>query len=267
MANTLQSKIKRYNKDMTRYSLFLGGLNVKSDAIQQYSPLITGRARIFFVKMPRFMDKIMPQETKNFKHLLEYGNVSIDGLQNTNLETEQMGGGFAGRQFEVATGSKDDTSSFTIKVYEFAGSPVREYTDMWITGIGDPYVGLGTYHGAIDDAMEYGPVNHTAEAYYVHTGPTGDANDIEYCCFLANMMPKAVKKDHFNYESGTHSIVQVDIEFTCTKYESPQINTVGKALMEKYQIIRDYLDYDSGYTPDFVKKNLPDSNIQDWNNK
>ena len=264
MATTLQSNIKVYDKDMTRYSLFLGGLNVKSSAIEQYDPLVTGFGRIFFVKMPRFMAKIMPNQTKNFKHLLEYGNVSIDGIQNTTLDFEQMGGGFAGRQFEVATIAKDDTTNITLKVYEFSGSPVREYTDMWITGISDPYTGLGHYHGAIDEAMEYAAVNHTAEAIYVHTGPTGDANHIEYACLLTNMIPKTVKKDHFNYESGQHQIVQTDIEFTCVKYESPQINTIAKALMQKYQILRDYLDFQSGYTTDYIENNLPASNIQDW---
>lgn len=264
MATTLQSNIKVYDKDMTRYSLFLGGLNVKSSAIEQYDPLVTGFGRIFFVKMPRFMAKIMPTQTKNFKHLLEYGNVSIDGIQNTNLEFEQMGGGFAGRQFEVATIAKDDTTNITLKVYEFSGSPVREYTDMWITGISDPYTGLGHYHGAIDEAMEYAAVNHTAEAIYVHTGPTGDAEHIEYACLLTNMIPKTVKKDHFNYESGSHQIVQTDIEFTCVKYESPQINLIAKALMKKYQILRDYLDFQSGYTTDYVEKNMAASNIQDW---
>lgn len=262
---TLQTNIKTYDKDMTRYSLFLGGLNVKSSALEQYDPLVTGFGRIFFLKMPRFMAKIMPQQTKNFKHLLEYGNVSIDGIQNTTLEFEQMGGGFAGRTFEVATVAKDDTTNITIKVYELSGSPVREYTDMWITGISDPHTGFGRYHGAIDSAMEYAAVNHTAEAIFVHTGPTGDSDHIEYSCLLTNMIPKVVKKDHFNYESGQRQIVQVDIEFSVTKYESPQVNEVAKALMAKYQILRDYLDFQSGYTTDYVKNNMAASNIQDWN--
>lgn len=265
MATTLQSNIKKYDKDMTRYSLFVGGLNVKSAAIEQYDPLVTGNARIFFLKMPRFMAKIMPEQTKNFKHLLEYGNVSIDGIQNTSLDFAQMGGGAAGRQFDVATIAKDDTTSITIRLYEFAGSPVREYTDMWITGISDPHTGLGHYHGAIDEAMKYAAVNHTAEAIYVHTGPTGNSDDIEYACMLTNMIPKTVKKDHLNYESGTHEIVQTDIEFTCVKYESPQINSVAKALMDKYKILRDYLDFQSGYTKEYVEKNMAASNIQDWN--
>ena len=39
---TLQSNIKYNYKDLTKYSLFLGGLNVKAKALEQYDPLKTG---------------------------------------------------------------------------------------------------------------------------------------------------------------------------------------------------------------------------------
>lgn len=262
---TLQANIKKYKHDMRRFSLFLGGLNVKHESIGQYDPLVTGRARIFFLQMPRFMEALMKEETRNFKHLLEYGNVSIDGIQNTTLDFSQMGGGYAGRQFDVATIAKDETSSITIKVYEFSGSPVREYVDNWITGISDPHTGIGHYHGMVNDgAIPYAAKNHTAEAIYVHTGPTGMASDIEYACLFTNMIPKTVKKDHFNYESGSHEIVQTDIEFTTVKYESPQINSVAVALMQKYEILRDYLDFKSDYDSNFVTNNMEASMIEDW---
>lgn len=263
---TLQSNIKDNVKDFTKYSLFLGGLNVKSSSLAQYDPLKTGYGRIFFVKMPVFMKYLLPNKTKNFKHLLEYGFIGVDGIQNTTMDFEQVGGGYAGRQFDVATVAKDETNSLTVKVYEFAGSPVREYTDMWISGISDPYTGIGHYHGALDDkaaAISYSAVNHTAEAIYVQTDPTGKSNAIEYACLLCNMMPKTVKKDHFNMESGTHSLVQTDIEFTAVKYESPQINSVAVALLDKYKILRDYLSFQSDYTPEQIAQwTAPD--IKDW---
>lgn len=263
--NTLQSNIKQYSKDMTQYSLFLGGLNVKNKALDQYSPLKTGYARIFFVKMPTFMNKIMPNKTKNFKHLLEYGFVGVDGIQNTTLEFEQITGGYSGRQFDVGTTAKDETNEVTVKVYEFAGSPVREYTDMWMTGISDPFTGIGHYHGAmdLDPTLQYSQANHTAEAIYVQTDPTGRHTGIEYACLLANMMPKTVKKDHLNYEAGQHPIVQVDIPFTCVKYESPQINLIATELVKKFAILRDYLEFTSGYTTTDVA-GMTKPAIADW---
>ena len=213
---TCQSNIKQHTKDMTIYSLFLGGLNVTSKSLEQYDPLKTGYSRIFFTKMPPFMKTIMPDETKKFKHLLEYGFIGADGIQNISLEFEQMTGGYAGRSFEIPTIAKDETNSFTVKVYEFAGSPVREYIDMWISGVADPYTGYGTYHGAtdLDDTITYSQTNHSGEAFYVVTDPTGRSDKIEYVCMLCNMVPKIVKLDHFNFESGSHPIPQYDIEFS-----------------------------------------------------
>lgn len=262
---TLQSNIKQYTKDMTKYSLFLGGLNVKNKALEQYSPLKTGYARLFLTKMPVFMDKIVPTKTKNFKHLMEYGFVGVDGIQNTTMEFEQVTGGYSGRSFDVATVSKDETNEITVKLYEFAGSPVREYIDLWISGISDQHTGIGHYHGALeaDPNLDYAQCNHTMEAIYVQTDPTGRSNSIEYACLLTNMMPKTVKKDHFNYEAGQHSIVQVDLPFTAVKYESPQINTIAKALIAKYAILRDYLYFDSGYTAGDIEA-MSNSNINDW---
>lgn len=263
---TLQSNIKKYNSDfITNYSLFLGGLNATQKSLEQYDPLKTGYSRIFFVKMPVFMEKIMPNETKRFRHLLEYGFTRIDGIGNTELEMEQMTGGYAARQFDAPTIAKDQTQNITLQLYEFAGSPVREYLDMWISGISDPYTGLGHYHGAmdIDPSIKYSQANHVAEAIYVVTDPTGRSNGIEYACLLSNMIPKQVKNDHFNYESGQHNIVQADIEFSCVQYKSPQINTIAKALIDKFQVMRDYLDFESQYTQADVNAKLK-PNIVNW---
>lgn len=267
---TLQSNIKQPAQDVTKYSFFLGGLNTKKDALANYSPLRTGYARIFMTRMPVFMKEVFPDKTKNFKHLLEYANVGIDGIQNLNLEFESMTGGYTARSFETASVSKDETQEITVKLYESTGSPVREYTDLWINGITDHITGFGHYHGALDMGLgiTYNQANHTAEAIYVVTDPTGRSDAIEYACLLTNMMPKSVKKDHFNYEPGSHPVVQVDVQFTCTKYESPDINILAQKLLNKYQVLDNYLGLKSGYgnAQSFVD-GLPTQNIVDWPTK
>lgn len=265
---TLQSNIKQYKSEYIKnYSLFLGGLNATHQSLQQYDPLKTGYSRIFFTKMPVFMESILPYATKRIRHLMEYGFTRIDGISNTTLDTEQITGGYAGRSFDIGTVAKDETQSITLSLYEFSGSPVREYLDMWITGIADPYTGLGTYHGATESdgtLIPYSQCNHVAEAFYIVTDPTG--RDVEYCCLLTNMFPTTSKADHFNYESGTHSIVQTDIEFKCVKYVSPQINTIGQKLIDRFQIMSDYLDFESAYTEGDVA-NKSKYNINNWHSK
>lgn len=265
MARTIQEHLKQPSADMTKYSLFLGGLNATKRAIAQYDPLRLSGPRIFFVKMPKFLELLMEDKTKNFKHLLEYGFVSINGLNNPTLETEQVTGGFNGRSFDVPTLTRDDTNEITFRLYEFSGSPVREYLNMWITGISDYLTGLGHYHNAKTPdgkLLKYSQVNHIAEAIYVRPDPTGRSDSIEYACMFSNMIPTTVDIDHFNYESGSSPIVQIDVPFRCIKYESPDINMIAKKLMEKYQILTSYLDFRSGYTADEVE-DMPSSTIED----
>lgn len=269
---SLQSNIKNANKDLTRYSLFLGGLNVKTRALDQYDPLKTGYSRIFMVQMPRFMNRILPIATRNFRHMIEYGFKSIDGIQNLTMEYEAITGGYAGRSFEIPTILKDETNAITIKLQEMSGSPVREYIEMWLSGISDPHTGLCHYHGAldIDDVtgttyMEAIQANQVAEAIYVSTDNTG--LQIEFACLLSNMIPKVVKRDHYNYESGTHNAVEYDVEFTCTMYTSPDVNNVATLLLDRYRILTNYLDFRSDYIMEngqLEADRFEDSNIEDW---
>jgi hypothetical protein len=264
---TTQSGIKQYDHaSVVNYALFMGGTNTTYQSLTQYNILRGGYARIFFVKMPVFMEAIMPEKTKWIRHILQYGFTKIDGIENLTLETEQVTGGYAGNSFDVATQSKDGTNTVTMGLYEFGGSPIREYMQMWVTGISDQETGIATYHGALDlqgKYIKYGAQNHVAEAIYVATDPTGRYDGIEYACLLTNMMPKTVKKDHFNYNSGDHPVVQIDVDFTCKKFESPQINEIAKALVAKYDFMKDYLGFKSEYTASSIDS-LPKYTINNW---
>lgn len=273
---SMQTNIKQMTSNaINDYSIFLGGLNTTHQALEQYDPLRTGYGRIFFVKMPRFMEVLMPEASKRVKHIMEYGNTGVSGISNTTLDFEQFTGGYAGKSFDIPTVAKDETNEITLSLYEFAGSPIREYMDMWISGISDLNTGLQTFHNAkiakTDGSgykrLEVKQSNAVAEAFYVHTGPSGRADDIEFACFLTNMMPKQATKDHFEYSAGEHKIVQISQTFTCVKYESPQINEVAKALINKYIIIRDFLDFKSGWTNADVNNDaiMAPVNIKDWN--
>lgn len=249
MARSNQSNIKQFRgNNLTDFSLFLGGVNVKNAALSQWDPLRTGYTRIFITKLPVFMETMFPALSKNFRHILEYGFMKVEGLGNIQAEFDQVTGGYNGEGFDVMTNVKDDTNEITITVLEFSGSPVREYLELWISGVMDIKAGIGHYHGAIDKSVPYQQANHTMEMFIVNTGPTGRSEDIEHCDFIANMMPKNIKLDQFNYNSGEHPIVSVDIPFTAVRYKSWQINEVGKRLLMSFKSLRNYNDFQSGYT-------------------
>lgn len=244
-ARTIQTNIKRNTKDFAEYSLFLGGLDVSAKNIDQFDPLRTGYSRIFLIRLPRFMEELDMDMAKRFKHFVEMGFVGVNGIGNTTMEYEAITGGYAGNKFDIPSVCRDETDGITIRMYEMSGSPVREFIETWMTGISDPLTGLSHYHGMLSDTLTYKASNHIMESFYLATDPTGI--QVEYGCMLSNMMPKTSAKQHFEFEPGSHPAVQIDADFTATRYESPQINEICAALLDKFAILRDYLDFRSGY--------------------
>jgi len=245
-ATTLQSNIKNFtDEDMKDYALFLGGTNVTNEVLRHYDPLKTGYGRLFMVRKPVWVAKYAKTELNMFKHILEYGNTSVTGLQDIAVNFNSITGGYVGKSFEIPSYATDDTTEFTVQVYEFSGSPIRNLLHTWINGTTDLLTGLATYNGVND--IKRIQANQTAEFIYVSTDNTGE--QIEYACLLANCFPKNISLDNFNYNSGEHNLVELSINFTTTKYESIQINAVAKALLEKYKVLGNSLNFYSGYDP------------------
>ena len=235
------------------YSLFLGGTNVTHDVLQAYDPLRTGFARIFMVRKPVWVDEYYKKDSSKdfntFKHILEYGNTAISGISDIQVETQTLQGGYTNKGFDIPVSVTDGTNRLTITVYEFSGSPVRSVLHTWINGTVDLMNGLSHYNGVTVEGsgtMDKIEANQTAEFIYVLTDNTG--MNVEYACLFANCFPLNLNLDPFNYQSGQHEIVSTPVEFTATKYESIQINTVAKALLDKYRVLGNSLNFHSGYT-------------------
>ena len=231
-------------KSFENFSYFLGGIDVTHQNLDQFTPYIRGVSRIFLHKPPLFMLHKYPEHTKRFKTYLETGYKSIDGIADIDVEFTSFEGGFNGQTFQTVQQARDNTESVTISVYELSGSPVREYLDTWVTGVRDIRSGIAHYHGAIEDgSLKYAEINHTAEFVYTTYDPTGLTP--EYCCLFAHCFPRRVPKSHLNYEAGNRDNVQMDIEFTTTKYESPAINDIGIWYTLNSKVRWNYLDFDS----------------------
>lgn len=233
------------------YSMMLGGMQATRDVLEQYDPLVTGYGRLFMVRPPKQMLNLMSDKTKYFKHMLEYANTQVQGLNDVTLESQQVTGGYAGRSFEIPTVAKDETNSFTVTVFELSGSPIREYLHTWINTISDIQTGLSHYGGLIASGkLGYSQANHTAEFIYVVTDRTG--MKVEYACLFANCFPKGYKNDQFNYQAGEHQFVETAIEFSCVKYEGADVNAKAKILLDNYQILVNSIEFNTGLT-DIIK--------------
>lgn len=245
MANkisTIQSGIKEHKNDsLTDYALFMGGLNVTHDVLLNYDPLKTGYGRLFMIQKPVFLEDNISDKLTKFKHILEYGNTAIAGLNDVTVNMQSIQGGYVGKSFEIPTHATDDTTSFQVTCYEFSGSPIREVIHTWINGTSDLLTGLTHYNGS---TVPKSQANQTAEFIYVATDSSGE--NVEYACLFANCFPKNIKNDQFNYTSGEHNLVEYQIDFSCVKYESLQINKVAQSLLTKYKLLANSLNFYSG---------------------
>ena len=246
---TIQSGLKRNLKDYSNFCYWLNGVDVTDQNLDQFTPYIQGVSRIFMIKKPVFLLENYADECKNFKSLIETGYTRIDGIQDTNVEFVDFEGGFNGQKFRNVSLASNDTDTITITVYEQTGSPIREFLDLWVTGVRDIKSGIAHYHGAFDTNanMKYSERNHTAEFIYCVMDPSG--RELEYACMFAHAFPTKVPKSHLNYESRNRGNVPIDIEFAVQMYESPAINAMACYCLQNSLVEYNYLKF----SPDFAK--------------
>ena len=285
LTNPGANYMKKNTKSYKELSYFIAGIDVTDQNLDQLTPYIPGIARLFMHKEPIFMQVAFPSETDNFKSYIETGYKSIQGINDLNATAETIQGGWANQSYEILTSVEDSTNEITIGLYEQTGSPVREFLELWLTGVRDPRSGVAHYHGVVETpqnanskngeylsadkyTMEqmgvanaknhyassnqiyvpYCERNHTAEFVYYDLDPT--AHYIEYACMFAHAFPKGVKKDHLDYSSGERSPVEMSVQFSVMKYESRYINDLAVHYLIKDQLEYNYLNFNPFYKHD-----------------
>lgn len=255
---------------ITDYSLLIGGLNASNNALKHYTPLVTGYNRLFVVRPPMFVIDYF----KNYdggsswysanslwiqaKHILEYAFLSVSGITDSALAVDALTGGFAGRSIAIPTGREQHTTSITVTLPEFSGSPIRQvFRDIWMNGIIDDISGATTYQGkvAVDkynnpaylmEGETVGsagtpgigfPVNeayHTAEMIYVQTDRS--LMNVENAVMLADVFPTQVTTSMDYAGNGGHDLANVSITFNVVVYRSNPVTAIADKLLKTYYI-------------------------------
>ena len=272
---TAQTGARQFDGEkLTKYSMFVGGTNATHHALEQYSPLMNGFGRLFMVRPPKAILKMFAEDKDEysskslfmqFKHILEYMNRSVTGFGDKTLDAAgtPIQGGFAGRQFNTPTVTRDTTSSITIGLYELVGSPVYTVIDGWMNAIGDENSGLATYGGYISGglgtnnqqtrlystnssdttAFEFNEANHTAEFIYVMHDRSGA--QVERAVLLADCYPTGISQSAVldMATGGSHDNVTYEVVFNCVAYRSPIINAIASDLLKQYMIVANSLNF------------------------
>lgn len=273
---TAQTGGRQFNApDFTKYSMFVGGTNATHHALRNYSPMLNGYGRLFMVRPPAAILKMFAGHDANlyssdnlfiqFKHMLEYMNRSVTGFGSKTLENAStpIQGGFAGRQFNTPTVTKETTTSISIGLYELVGAPVYTVIDGWMNAIGDENSGLATYGGWIsggtdetglekrlykragesDDGIAFNEANHTAEFIYVMHDRSG--SQVERAVMLADCYPTEIDEGNILNmdQGGTHDNVTYTVNFNCVVYRSPIITAIANDLLKQYRIVSNSLNF------------------------
>lgn len=245
--NTTQSGILSASKTFDDIDLMRGMFKLDNSNIGNYDIQIGGYAMFKWVNMPTFMELTNPSLTKRFRNLTEKGSTSLDGIQDIAVQSEDITGGLAGNSFKVVTNVKDDFDTFSMKVYELNGSPIREAISYWVDGVRDRGYGTAQYHGIVDTIEGgYSAKNHTAELLYIVTNPSLSYNAIEYACLITNIFPTKIPMSHLNYSHGEHPVISFDLEFTAKKYESKYINQKAVEVLKAQRKLEQYSNYNPG---------------------
>lgn len=273
---TAQTGGREFNApDLTKYSMFVGGVNATNHALRNYAPVLNNYGRLFMVRPPYACLKMFAGHDSmlyssdslfiQFKHMLEYMNRSVSGFESKTLENAatSIQGGFAGRLFNTPTVTKEQTNQVSIGLYELDGIPIYTVIDGWMNAIGDENSGLATYGGWVsggtdengiekrlyrrageeDTGIAYNEANHTAEFIYLLHDKTG--SQVERAVLLADCYPTSIDEGALlNMDSpGTHDNVTYTLTMNCVVYRSPIITAIANDLLKQYRIVSNSLNF------------------------
>jgi len=243
---TTQQGFRGYGESNPGDNLFQGMWKLGHDNLPEFEPFLTGYAFMIWTHLPLFCD----EGWKNrFRIFTERDIRSFSGHSDLTLEFEEVTQGFGGNALPYATNMKKDETSFTMRFYEKAGSPIRNMLNYWLTGIRDPETGLATYHGKIEDGtFQYTAKNHVGELIYIVTDPSGgvnkDGSGIEYAEYWTNVIPTKIPRSHLDMEKNSHALVDIDVEFRGNWHYGQKVNELAVKAMEQYAIRKVYYQYD-----------------------
>ena len=222
-------------RDLLKSRLWKGVPQLTGDQMKAFEAAYTGHTFLFVVGMPAFMtkgiytDKNLHQQARNLKAVIERASTGFSGQSNIIAEFDTQNDGY-GRKLDHVTKVTKEQSDITIRLHEFAGLPVKNAIESWLTGIYDYRSEHGHYHGNLGIPGGWCIQNHSMSLLVVQTDPTW--TEIQDAAYYYNMIPQEVPFEHFNWEKGEHQIIQdYDLVFKCNEERSPAIMFAAEKYM------------------------------------
>lgn len=230
-----QSGTQMMARDLMHSRLWKGVPQLTNEQLMSFEAAYTGHTFFFVIDVPRFMtqgiykDTNMHQHCRNLKAIIERASTSFsDGSSITAQFDHQEDGN--GKRMSHVTSVDQQCDSINLRLHEFAGLPVKNAIEAWLTGIYDINSQHGNYHGNLGISGGWCTVNHSMSLLVVQVDPSW--TEIQDAAYYYNMVPNEVPFDHWSWEKGTSTIVQdAEITFNCNKIRNPAIMYAAEKFM------------------------------------
>ena len=288
----MQTGIRKYNGDLSRYTGMLGGLTPDIHTLRSLNPLTTNRVICVMYRGPYFLMSYFKGDSKNmydpknefgtYKKILEYYNMGITcGIGDASLAPATLQGGFAGRSINVpTTQNTNNNQNLSIVVPEMVGRPVANFHNMWIDGIADPITGLTTYHGLVAGSVTTDGSKRPQRIFAGNTGADEVALDpspawevaeflvivldrsgarVEAATMALGCVPsQKIGNEIFNSNAtGQSQIAQVTLAFSCQFIQSAYVNDIAARYVKQFAIFGNSLNLNPGVGDAFFDPNAP----------
>jgi len=199
-------------------------------------PYISGYSFIKFYGVANLLSQIeylygqaYKDEYEKFFTLMERTVKEVQGLNDLDLGTAGIQGGFTANEHHYPTEISKNVNDITLKFQELSGGIYNTKFESWVTGIRDPETGLYMF-------KDYGLKHYSVEMLYVNTSPavgTADdkarANSLENAFYFTCMFPTRVFYGHHNYSSGSHDAnTEIDQPFKCNIHYGKGVKEFAK---------------------------------------
>lgn len=233
--NSNTSGTEMLDRNLLNSRLWKGVPQLTEDQMKAFEPAYTGHQFLFVINVPKFMttgyyaNTNLHAQMKNLKSIIERASTSFsDGAEITAQFDNQDDG--AGRKMSHMVNVTHEQNDITIRLHEFAGLPVKNALESWLTGVYDINSQHGNYFGNLGIPGGWCTANHTMSLLVVQTDPSW--TEIQDAAYYYNMMPNNVPFDHWNWTKGESQIVQdADITFNCNRLRNPAVMYAAEKYM------------------------------------
>ena len=275
---SLQSGIRQYNGDLSKYTGMLGGLTPDIHTLRSLNPETTNRVLRVMYRGPYFLMRYFGggearaytnNEFVTYKKMIEYYNTGLNpNIGEGTLASTQLQGGFAGRSIPIPTTQNTQSGqTLSVSVPELVGRPVANFHNMWVDGISDAVTGLTTYHGLVAGSVENGiaqrifniaggdnevalepnPAWEVAEFLLIALDRSGARVEAAIAALGCVPASKIGNQDIFTTNAqGSSNLQTLQLVFNCQYVQSAYVNDLASRYVNQFAVFGNSLNLNIG---------------------